>query len=120
MISHLDFMEPSMPKNPPYRFAYHDRPCEPRVSNEDPEGWCEIASYAEEQCEELFAIIVAIAHTGCSHGVCANSLDVCRDMRAMARAAIESYGRPVTEESSGAALASNAKITGPGEDHAKQ
>ena len=58
MISHLDFMEPSMSKNHSWRFAYHDRP---RVSNEDPEGWREIASYAEEQCESLFSIIVAIA-----------------------------------------------------------
>ncbi len=98
-----------MPKNPSWRFAYHDRPCEPRVSNEDPEDWCEIASYAEAQCETLFAIIVAIAQTGCSGGVCANSVDVCRDMRNIARDAVESYGRVVTEESSGTGLAPNVR-----------
>jgi hypothetical protein len=76
------------------QFAYHDRPVEPRHANEDPELWAEIARWAEAQCEDLFAIVYDIAKTGCQGGVCANSLDVCREMREKARMAIESYGRP--------------------------
>ena len=76
------------------RFAYHDRPLEPRCANEDPELWAEIAQWAEEQCEALFDIILKIATTGCDGGVCANSLDVCREMREIARLAVEAYGRP--------------------------
>jgi hypothetical protein len=54
---------------------------------------CRLAGMAEARMDRIRSVIRDISRVGCSGGVCANSVDVAREMRDIARLAIESYGR---------------------------
>jgi hypothetical protein len=96
-LSSEDVVEilPSSPPEPKeekkateWQFDFSKEPC--------PASGAEVADWAVETCKELFAVLLRIAQMGCDGGVCANSLDVCLDMRQAAVDAVRTYGRQLT------------------------
>ena len=59
---------------------------------------CRLGGLVENRFEQLRSCILDIAKSGCSGGVCANSVDVCREMRDIARLALEVYVAPKSSE----------------------